>query len=334
MSEMRALLVEQLDRLLTEQGGVAILREVEGGTWPGALWAEVEGQGLALALVPEEAGGAGLGWGDAAALWHVLGRHAAPVPLGEAMLAGAFLGAAGVELPAGFTALAPAGEAAPFGRHASALALVDGTRVSLRAPGGATEGQNTGREPRDDVTPGSVTAEGDLPNGFGPRPARLGLALLRAAQIGGALEKVLALTVDWANTRKQFGRPIGKFQAIQQSLAAMAAEVASVQVAVAAAARAAEARGLDGAAFEIACAKVVAGEAATFGAATAHQVFAAIGITEEHELHHLTRRLWSWREEGGTERGWAQEIGRAAMARGGDALWPDLTARDISGVPA
>ncbi|WP_207536697.1 acyl-CoA dehydrogenase [Sabulicella rubraurantiaca] len=334
MSEMRALLVEQLDRLLTEQGGVAVLREVERGTWPEALWAEVEAQGLALALVPEVAGGAGLGWGDAAALWHVLGSHAALIPLGEAMLAGAFLGAAGIEQPEGFTTLAAAGEAAPFGRHASTLAMLDGPHVTLRQPGETTNGQNTGREPRDRVTPGATTAEGDLPNGFGARAARLGLALLRAAQIGGALEKVLALTVDWANTRKQFGRPIGKFQAIQQSLAAMAAEVASVQVAVAAAARAADARGLDGAAFEIGCAKIVAGEAATLGAATAHQVFAAIGITEEHELHHFTRRLWSWREEGGTERAWAEEIGRDAMARGGDALWPDLTARDISGVSA
>ncbi|MEI6162313.1 MAG: hypothetical protein WCP77_20975, partial [Roseococcus sp.] len=70
------------------------------------------------------------------------------------------------------------------------------------------------------------------------------------------------------------------------------------------------------------------------GAATVHQVFAAIGITEDHELHHFTRRLWAWREEGGTERFWAAEIGRAALARGGANLWPDITARDAQGTQA
>jgi len=74
----------------------------------------------------------------------------------------------------------------------------------------------------------------------------------------------------------------------------------------------------------------VAGEAAQTTAATVHQVFAAIGITEDHELHHTTRRLWSWRDEGGSERAWAGEIGRNTLAQGGAALWPDITARDIS----
>jgi acyl-CoA dehydrogenase len=155
--------------------------------------------------------------------------------------------------------------------------------------------------------------------------------LLRAALIAGALERAMALAVEWANTRKQFGRAIGKFQAVQQLLAGMASEVAAVQVAVAHAARAVDARGLDAAAFEIGCAKVVAGEAAGQGAAVAHQVFAAIGITEDHMLHHFTRRLWSWRDEAGSEARWAAEIGRAALARGGENLWADLTARDVTG---
>jgi acyl-CoA dehydrogenase len=63
----------------------------------------------------------------------------------------------------------------------------------------------------------------------------------------------------------------------------------------------------------------------------AHQVFAAIGITEDHMLHHFTRRLWSWRDEAGSEARWAAEIGRAALARGGENLWADLTARDVTG---
>jgi acyl-CoA dehydrogenase len=86
-------------------------------------------------------------------------------------------------------------------------------------------------------------------------------------------------------------------------------------------------RGLAAAAFEIGCAKITVGEAATRGAAIAHQVFAAMGITEEHQLHHFTRRLWSWREEGGSEAFWAKRIGQEAQALPG-ALWPFITARE------
>jgi hypothetical protein len=61
---------------------------------------------------------------------------------------------------------------------------------------------------------------------------------------------------------------------------------------------------------------------------------AAIGITEDHELHHFTRRLWAWRDEAGSAVTWAGEIGRAAMERGGARLWADLTARDVEGTTA
>ena len=82
-----------------------------------------------------------------------------------------------------------------------------------------------------------------------------------------------------------------------------------------------------GAAFEIGCAKVTAGEAAAKGAAIAHQVLAAMGITEEHSLHHLTRRLWSWREEGGTERFWSARLGALVQGTQGP-LWTFITDRD------
>lgn len=333
MSELRAILVEQVDRLIGDAGGVALLRQVEAGEFPTELWAGLEAQGLALALVPEEAGGVGLSWGDAAAIWHVLGRHGAPAPVTETMLSAALLASAGIEVPEGPLGLACGKAAVPYGRHVSRLVVLEGGTVALHEAGPAAPADNVGREPRDVVTLGPRIARALLPNQFGPRAGLLGRALIRSAVIAGALERVLELTVDWANTRKQFGRAIGKFQAVQQQLAAMASEVAAVRVAVSLAARAVDAHGLAGAAFEIGCAKIVAGEAATTGAATAHQVFAAIGITEEHELHHFTRRLWSWREEGGTERFWAAEIGRVALSRGGANLWPDLTARD-PGAPA
>jgi acyl-CoA dehydrogenase len=78
----------------------------------------------------------------------------------------------------------------------------------------------------------------------------------------------------------------------------------------------------------------MAGEAAQVVAARVHQAFAAIGITEDHELHHFTRRLWAWRDEAGSDVTWASEIGRAVLERGGARLWADLTARDAEGASA
>ena len=63
----------------------------------------------------------------------------------------------------------------------------------------------------------------------------------------------------------------------------------------------------------------------------AHQVHAAMGFTDEHQLHLFTRRIWTWRDACGAERFWAQRIGQAALVRGGAALWPDLTAREEPG---
>ena len=56
------------------------------------------------------------------------------------------------------------------------------------------------------------------------------------------------------------------------------------------------------------------------------QVHGAIGFTHEHRLHHLTRRLWSWRDEFGVESEWSIELGRRVAAQGAEAFWPSLTA--------
>jgi acyl-CoA dehydrogenase len=148
--------------------------------------------------------------------------------------------------------------------------------------------------------------------------------MARAAQMAGALEACLQQAVQYATERKQFGKPIGSFQAIQQNLAVLAGHVAASGIAAEAAFRAAE-RGE--ARFEIACAKIRVGEAAGIGAGIAHQTHGAIGFTYEHALHFATRRLWSWRAEFGSESAWARSLGHAVAARGADALWADLTAR-------
>ena len=71
--------------------------------------------------------------------------------------------------------------------------------------------------------------------GVSPAALQEQAALLRAAQIAGALEKILAMTVQYAGERRQFGRPIAKFQVVQHNLAAFAGHVAAACAAVEAA---------------------------------------------------------------------------------------------------
>jgi acyl-CoA dehydrogenase len=329
---MREILVEQMQRVLTDHGGPAVLRANEAGVWPAALWAEVEALGLPTALAPEAIGGAGLGWDDAVALWRVLGAFGAPVPLAACMAANGLLGAAGLEPPAGYVALTlPDAPGIAWGRAASHVVSAGSEGLALHGAAAWRQGRDPlSREPLDAGPLPRALAVGDLPSSLGTGASLLASALLHAAQIAGAVEAILAMGVDYAQTRVQFGRPIGGFQAVQHLLAQAAGEVAAAGVAADNAGRAVARRGLAEAAFEIACAKLVCGEAAGRVAATIHQVFAAMGFTDDHPLHLHTRRLWAWRDAAGAERVWAQRLGRAALARGGAALWPDLTAREES----
>ncbi|MBX6377451.1 MAG: hypothetical protein IRY95_02790 [Clostridia bacterium] len=222
------------------------------------------------------------------------------------------------------------GDESPGGERVL-LAWVDPTVCAIRP------GRNLAGEPRDEVSLDGVRVAGDAvrvaPADVDERRLYLLGALARSALMAGALERVLELSVGYAGERVQFARPIGRFQAVQQQLAVLAGEVAAAGVAAEAAAAAVEAAmGAEAgdawraAADAVAAAKVRTGEAAGVAAAIAHQVHGTIGFTHEHVLHHVTRRLWSWRDEFGTESLWADRLGAAVAARGADALWPFITA--------
>jgi len=151
------------------------------------------------------------------------------------------------------------------------------------------------------------------------------LAWMRAVMISGAVQEVLDMSVRYASERSQFGKAIGKFQAIQHALAQLAGEAACATMAAQAAINSA---GLSEHIFAPACAKIRCGEASGKAAAIAHQVHGAIGFTREHQLHFLSRRLWSWRAEYGDERYWSELLGRQAIkaAQSRQGLWPWLSA--------
>lgn len=147
--------------------------------------------------------------------------------------------------------------------------------------------------------------------------------------MAGAMGQALALSIEHVNTRQQFGRPLGKFQAVQQSLAVMACEVRAVDAAAAALTARLDAVGLDAAAadFEIAAAKLRANRAAGVVTAIAHQVHGAIGFTREYDLNRVTIPLMRWRGAHGNDAYWAAKLGRQVAGLGGQGLWDAMTAR-------
>ena len=326
-------------RLFGDHVTPKVLAAAESGTWPQALWDEVADAGYLDVLADGPSAMA-----EAVTILRAAGHHAAPVPLAETMLARWLCAACRFDIPEGPLTLAPVepddrillvgdtltGRAGyvPWGRDAAAMVLLAEGRVYLVPRGEAAfeHDKNLAGEPRDQLQAVSQgCAAAPLPNEIEPEQVmRLG-ALMRASQIAGATEAALGLSTRYANDRVQFGRPIGKFQAIQQQLALLAEEAAAATVAVESAA-AAVAAGRASAGIAVPAAKIRAGEAAGKVADIAHQVHGAIGFTEEHSLHYLTCRLWSWRDEFGHEGFWAAELGRRVAEAGPDQLWPLITA--------
>ena len=134
------------------------------------------------------------------------------------------------------------------------------------------------------------------------------LALMQAAAIAGAADRLLEISIAHANERVQFGKPIGRQQAVQQQLAVMAQDTVAVRLGVELGAS----RGWPGA--EVAAtAKTVAAEAAPRIAATAHAVLGAMGISAEHDCHLYTRALHRWRLAGGAETLWSRKLGAVLL---------------------
>jgi acyl-CoA dehydrogenase len=305
------------------------------------LWRTLEETGLARLTLPAEAGGSEGTLEDSAVVLAEAGAHAARVPLVETdLLGGWLLHAAGVPLPDGpLTATAGTLEVdgtavrgemrrVPWARAAAGVVVLAGARVVLLDPGVVeiAEGANLAEEPRDTVTvDGPAVAVVDAPESAAAE-LRLRAALGRAQLLAGAARGALAATVRYAGERVQFGRPIGRFQAVQQQLALAAGEVAAASAAASAAARAAGAGfAAPSTRFAVAAAKSRTGEAAGAVARIAHQVHGAIGFTREHDLRLWTTRLWAWREEDGSDAEWNADLGATVLASGPDGLWPLIT---------
>jgi acyl-CoA dehydrogenase len=331
-------------KLFDEHSGWQDVSDAEATGWAENLWKALQQTGFSDVPVPEELGGAGGTVTDAVELLRAAGAHAAPVPLAEAGLVGGWLlASAGMTLPKGVRTVLPldatlrldddrlfgSAPAVAWGHRAEhVVGLVDG--VVVLAPGPAAQsgptvrrGVNLADEPRDTITfDGTpVTARADAPPGITEQSLWERIALGRAALMAGAVGAIAAMTLRYSGEREQFGRPIGRFQAVQAHLVTIHQQATVVASAIDGAAAAVE---LGRGGFEIACAKVLADRAAQLVTAAAHQTHGAIGMTKEYPLHYLTRRLWAWRDEAGGHNRWANNLGAVLVAQGPDALYPAI----------
>ncbi|MFP3898176.1 MAG: acyl-CoA dehydrogenase family protein [Dehalococcoidia bacterium] len=113
-------------------------------------------------------------------------------------------------------------------------------------------------------------------------------AVAKCCESVGNIQRVLEMTVDYAKERKQFGRPIGSFQAIQHYCVDMATDVDGARFSTYQAAWMLS-QGLS-CTREAAIAKAWTGEASRRVMNLAHQIHGAIGVSMEHDLHFHTRR--------------------------------------------
>jgi acyl-CoA dehydrogenase len=313
--------------------------------WHPAAWAAVEMAGFGFAMLPDSLGGVGAR--HAFSILRIAGAQAYALPLAETMGGNWLLNEAGlppvngpltvadgeVDLSLDKGAIRVRGMLArvPWARVCDIVCIgrLDGVGHVVRIDHGSASvvnGLNIAGEPRDECRFDTLLSServARLPQRTPSNVLRLLGAALRTAHLAGAIGAAVDMTVEYSQGRRQFGRPIATFQAIQQLIAVMATQAAASFVASDVAADALQV-GLEPRA--IAAAKIRAGEAAGSVAALAHQVHGAIGFTREHSLQLLTRRLWAWRDEFGSETEWSLNLGRSMIEGGHQNLWASLTA--------
>ncbi|WP_433253717.1 acyl-CoA dehydrogenase family protein [Streptosporangium sp. CA-135522] len=282
----------------------ATVRDVLGAHCPaGAVrsertpaWPQLAEIGLFGLLVPQEYDGLGLGLADAVLPFEEIGRAALPGPVAETAVAAPLLLAGdpvSIKLAAGDLRVSvrigdqtylPDADLAdlliverggvPYAVRPDAARLTPQPGVDRTRPLFGVESREAIRL-RAEIT-----------------PAVRAVTVAVSAQLVGLARHLLDTTVGYARTRRQFGGPIGAFQAVKHRLAEVAVAVDFAAPVVYAAALAVD-RDAPTVDRDVSAAKAAAGEAAELAAGTALQVHGAIGYTDELDLHLWLARVWS-----------------------------------------
>lgn len=309
------------------------------------LWDRLDSLGLTRLTGDEGRGGSGASWMEASALLGLSAGAAAPIPIAEHdLLAGWLLEVAGLPEQEGpMTACQPnldgISGAVPWGRNAASVVALwqSGTDtkvyVAPRAEILVQEARNIAGEPSDtiqfqvdDLRTG-VVVDQDVATEY-----RLRGALARSSQIAGGMARVVDVVLGHVNERTQFGRSIGKFQAVQTLVADLAAEAALTRSATDFAIARVAVNGWSdpGLPFAVAVARSCAGHGSSIVVRNAHQALGAIGATMEHELPRLTKPILARRRDFGSVHEWDSILSTLATAAGRDGLWDLITASRLN----
>jgi alkylation response protein AidB-like acyl-CoA dehydrogenase len=291
--------------LLGERARPERVREhAEAGRLDEALWRELCELGWPGIAIAERYGGQGLGRVELSILCEELGRVIAPVALLPSVLASTVIELAGSEeqrarllpgLASGETigALGTARDGVAelvIGAPAARLLVLveDGTARVLLS-------EQAEVEPVESIDPTRPTARVIAPPGAGEALAGdvvggIDRALVAiASELVGVCDRALAMTVAYVKERKQFGVPVGSYQAVSHRCAQMLLDTEKARATSAFAAWAADAdpQRLGEAA---AMAKVAASQAGVEVTSSAIQAHGGIGFTWEADVHWLYKR--------------------------------------------
>ncbi len=279
--EAQLAVAEAVARYCREEGAEAIARAE--GPLPRAFWRGLAELGVLGLAAPGGEGGAV----ELAAAFEALGREACPGPLVAAVLAAQILPAAEREALLRGEALVAVGAPplVPFAAEADLFVELAGDQAWLARPRGPVVAVGSlGGEPL-----GRVALERGTSLAGAPR-ALLLADVARAAWLVGAGRRLLDTAVEHARTRRQFGRPIGAFQAVAHPLAD-----AWIALLAAESLERAAAFAWDGGSAELprlaAAARLQAARAGRGTLRAAHQTLGALGVTLEGPLFHLSRRV-------------------------------------------
>ncbi|WP_433523418.1 acyl-CoA dehydrogenase family protein [Nocardia pseudovaccinii] len=314
-----ALSPEQLDfgtslRKLLDAGRTpaAVRNWAAGDPRPGrALIRQLAGAGALGLAVEEQHGGVGAEPIDLVVAFQEIGRAAAPGPLVETAAAIPALLQALPDTALAARWLPEFAEGAALGtlaftsaEHGTVALDADTADIVLIADGNQLRtGQRAGLVRSVDparrlfvIESDAVVAEGEQVLEAVGAAFDSG-ALANAAQLLGAGRALLAAATEYAKQRKQFGKPIGEFQAVKQKLAdvLIALDLAEPLLYRAALTMGETTRGRDVSAAVIAC-----GDAAYRAARAALQVHGAIGYTAEYDLSLWLTRVTALRSAWGT----------------------------------
>ena len=262
-----------------------------GDTAPGrAVWARLADLGVTALAVPEESGGIGAHPVDLVVAVERLGRWCVPGPVAESLAVAPILLAGDSRAAAladgksiATVAMPPAVPRAVDADAADVLLLATDAGVA-DATAGARHSSVDPTRRLFDVAAAGASRPADVARAF-----EFG-ALATAAQLLGAGQAMLEMSVDYAKQRSQFGRTIGSYQAIKHQLADVhiACELARPLAVGAALSLGAESPDTS---RDVSAARAAASDAALLSARTALQVHGAIGYTAENDLSHWLLRV-------------------------------------------